>query len=813
MKKTVFVLGVISAGVCAAAHVVEIGRQVSSPDEGLLLGNGDLSVSVYQTANDVVFRLGKGDVWDRRIDYSRQFKPPTVREFIDGVLKHGWKVAGWNATNVEEMKKLPNGERLLEITRGDTALRSGPYPMPKPTGEMRFRMPIDLGVPDETVQKLFIEEGRVNVVLKWDRGVTVTLDAVVDPDLNVLAVEWKVDGWDDSTRVSARQPVYVSVHRWADPDYESWVRSTVEEYPSYPGKPASFKKGIKPLPPPEVTGPNRIEQGFYPDRLFPKGFRCRLTLDKLVECGSFGRPKLPPGGKNAYFTLQGGTNVLSGAVALAVTTSSDKTLDAPKVRRSYAEYREAARRAGSEYWAKSGFSMPNDRFLENLWYSTYHARRCVLKAGAVPPGLFFPSALSDYSRWNGDYHANYNFHSIFWGDFTANRLDQAEAYMNGVEFSVPVGRKIARDYYGCRGVFFQLEQFPCLADEDYSGRLPLGRMAYMTGWMMTHYWEYYMFTRDRAWLAKRGYPMIKDCALFYLDFLKKAPHPDLPPELKDGKYHAFPSVMGEGGWKNPMQLCDRPQVISHVRFSLWAAIEAAKTLGVDPELQSRWQDRLDNLAASHNRSHFKGDDADYAYHCYMCCPPENGSHPVYKPSKPWDGAPLKKTHHSWDYLGILHWSRIGHVRGNDCIPERTFRAFREDLVRWRHQNGLVGAMPLLVWQRTGAWTESLSCMAPFQEMILQSWDGAIRLFPRWPESQDVKVRSWRAQGAFLVDAEFSDGAVRDVTITSEKGENCLVWGEWKVFDAAGNAVTTGKDRFGRLEFKTAPGARYRLVRR
>jgi hypothetical protein len=143
------------------------------------------------------------------------------------------------------------------------------------------------------------------------------------------------------------------------------------------------------------------------------------------------------------------------------------------------------------------------------------------------------------------------------------------------------------------------------------------------------------------------------------------------------------------------------------------------------------------------------------------------------------------------------------------VPERTFRAFREDLVRWCHPNGLVGAMPEAVWNG-GAWTESLSCMAPFQEMILQSWDGAIRLFPRWPESQDVKIRSWRAQGAFLVDAEFSGGKVRDVTITSEKGENCLLWGAWKIVDENAKPVTVAKDKFGRLEFKTVPGGKYRL---
>ena len=36
-------------------HVVEIDHPVLTPEEGLLLGNGDLSVSVYQAADNCRF--------------------------------------------------------------------------------------------------------------------------------------------------------------------------------------------------------------------------------------------------------------------------------------------------------------------------------------------------------------------------------------------------------------------------------------------------------------------------------------------------------------------------------------------------------------------------------------------------------------------------------------------------------------------------------------------------------------------------------------------------------------------------------------
>ena len=108
----------------------------------------------------------------------------------------------------------------------------------------------------------------------------------------------------------------------------------------------------------------------------------------------------------------------------------------------------------------------------------------------------------------------------------------------------------------------------------------------------------------------------------------------------------------------------------------------------------------------------------------------------------------------------------------------------------------------------------LSCMAPLQEMMLQSWDGAIRLFPFWPKERDAAFRTFRAQGAFLVSAVWRDRAVKDVEIVSEKGAVCRMHGDWSVTDAAsGFLVDTFRDEFGRMCFKTVAGGSYRLEER
>ena len=62
----------------------------------------------------------------------------------------------------------------------------------------------------------------------------------------------------------------------------------------------------------------------------------------------------------------------------------------------------------------------------------------------------------------------------------------------------------------------------------------------------------------------------------------------------------------------------------------------------------------------------------------------------------------------------------------------------------------------------------------------------------------------------MIDAEWTDGKVGQVSVTSEKGEDCLIWGDWTVTDASGVTLPTDHDEFGRLRFKTEIGGVYRM---
>ena len=123
-------------------------------------------------------------------------------------------------------------------------------------------------------------------------------------------------------------------------------------------------------------------------------------------------------------------------------------------------------------------------------------------------------------------------------------------------------------------------------------------------------------------------------------------------------------------------------------------------------------------------------------------------------------------------------------------------------------------MAIANYGRAGAWTESLGVIAPLQEMLLQSWDGALRIFPAWPRTVDARFENFRAEGAFLVSAAWNDGRVKSLDILSERGARCHVYSPWpegiKVLDELGQTVESASDDYGRTEFGTRAGSRYRL---
>lgn len=795
-------------------HTIELHERTLCAEDGLLLGNGDLSVSVYQTADCIVWRFGKGDVWDRRLDLSDDPKPAHIEEIARGIKEEGWKCGPYGGP-VEATRGTQDPHRMHELCQGaPPSYKRRPYPCPKPVGELALHLPPD-HVGMQIDQRLLIEKAVLHISCPWPSGVSVELQCFIPPWPNVLVLHWKLSNWNEQTRTAPScPPVWFSLYRWADPTIQQFAARFFGEH-RHPAFRDFCDPKVTPLPPPTVQqdgGLMLIEQTFPPDALFPEGFRYVMVpfaLEATVE------PVDMTATAQARLHLLPQPEAMAGSVVVAVATSGDAGGASQQVHRLRTMLQEGPEEAfekwaaenqssAEEFWAKSRVAIA-DPLLEALWYETLHARRCAYRNDTIPPGLFLPSTVQDYSHWHGDYHTNYNFQEPFWGDYTANHLELGDAYFEGMKFLVEIGRKIARDYYNCRGAFIQLTGYPIQAEEDPLGIAPMGRMAYMTGWAMNQYWWRYLYTLDLEWLRSTGYPVLRDGALFYTDFLTRG---------NDGLYHAFPSNQGEDGFTGEAKdYTDRAQVMQHVRYCLRAAIQASEILKLDEDLRSRWRDRLDNCAGDDGQPPVDLNGLDKER--YEANPPEFGSrYPHPARTNGYDGSPWPAPAewlYTW-YFGQYPWTLMQAVRSGDFSPDRDLTSFRNMVQRWRHPNGLIWGMAVALYGHAGAWTESLGVIAPVQEMMLQSWDGALRLFPAWPRNLAARFENLRAQGAFLVTAAWSHGEVTELEILSEKGALCRLYVPWgpqvQVVDDQGQLLELTPEPCGRVSFPTRAGGKY-----
>lgn len=406
-------------------HSVVITDRRMLPEDGLLLGNGDIAVCVYHGGDFIGFRLGKGDVWDRRFDYTVDPDPVDIDELRRGLRHERWKCGPYGGA-VETLGDAPKDpKRVYEICQGAPKSYNGiPYPCPKPVGELELFLPPDLPEP-RISSELIIEKNVVRTRAEYATGVTVTVDVCVHPDENLLKVQWTVDGWNESSQMGCKEPVRMAVTRWRDPsiqEYETKYLRLHDRIIRFDEVVRGMSAKPEPLEPPatELIGDGQycVVQRFAADLTYPKGFECAFgvagvgkqapveALDDSEACVVF-RPENP----------------LRGTVLVGVeTTGRDGLRAIPKLaallgraglKECARETDEAVAADAMRFWSQSSFQTEEPVF-EQMWYEILHVQKAVLKRGKTAPGLFIPGTVSDYSMWKGDYHTNYNIQEPYW---------------------------------------------------------------------------------------------------------------------------------------------------------------------------------------------------------------------------------------------------------------------------------------------------------------------------------------------------------------------------------------------------------------
>lgn len=184
--------------------------------------------------------------------------------------------------------------------------------------------------------------------------------------------------------------------------------------------------------------------------------------------------------------------------------------------------------------------------------------------------------------WSGDYTLDSNLQLEIQSLMTANLPELMESYFTLVESWLPEWRLNARKLYGCRGIASNARASnTCLL--LHWGRWPGEQAIGCAGWLAHFFYDAYLFTGDKEFLAKRVVPLLKESVLFYEDLLAGT-------EDENGRYRFFIGYSPEHGLNaNPTY------DISIAKAMLTYLINACEELGIETANVPRWKTMLGKM--------------------------------------------------------------------------------------------------------------------------------------------------------------------------------------------------------------------------
>ena len=712
------------------------------------------------------------------------------------------------------------------------------------------RLNVNLGVPCYSYMHLADFEARLslqNADLKIKSSTPFAdteITSWVDANSNVWVIDCQADYKKTLPSGSVNR---ISLERWGSCDFGGW----------YGSRDRDVANGLG------TAKVNRQENDIILEEKFEGGLHftiaCRVleTPTEILRVSDRESSMITPlSSKQKYKIL---ISVVSSNDSDNPTQEAISLLDKAEVK-TFTALRKEHLSWWTHFWSKS-FVHLADNYLENIYY----IRRYLMGSSSrgkypVPFNGGLWTTNYDHRQWATPHH--WNTQESYWGLAVQNDCDLLRPYIETYVNMIPQGKALARKKGTKDGLLIT-------EAHDFSGNMVSANWGNMT----TNYtpasqiskimWEYYAYTQDRDYLRNTIYPFMKEAAEFYLNFLQ---WDDVRKE-----FYIYPAQPYEHEWSSKLKntITDRYMIESLFKN----CIKAAQDLNMDKSKIKQWKHVISHLWAPPILDvPEKGKVFGLAFTENNEVYPDaktniQGYHFDAHTTAVFPAGVLGLDHKGTDYFEIARNIALHHPKNRNAITPGAIVSARlglgdkvlerlqcsvnylqhfnqglfYNLDHWHYFSRYVDQIPdaELYAQRDYMYDSRLTYNRPeagksgfrtkpfvqcgmetmgivgtaINEMLLQSHEGKIRVFPAIP-SKFAAAFTLRSEGAFIVSSAIDSlETISFVEIKSLAGKECRIQNPWgnepvQVVTSGNQNINIEVNKNNVISFKTTVGESY-----
>lgn len=717
------------------------------------------------------------------------------------------------------------------------------------------RLSIDFGVPCNDYMYLSNFENRLSLLnaktqLKSETAfVTTQVNSWVDANSNVWVIECDVDY---KNRFVEGSDIEISLERWGSRHFGDWYNSCEKDVSTGLNKTRAAIAGK------DIVLNDTLEGG----------------LSFSMACRIVDASAIPVIKNNHKVNLVRKKELHSKFYILVSLVSSDEHQETQEqaiallnnitdkgIHNAYRKHEDF----WQDFWSKSFVKLEND-YAENIYYFRRYLTGSSSRSEYPVPfngGLWVWNR--DHRQWITSVH--WNTQQSYWGLAEQNDPELMKPYIKTYFRLMPKAEEFAKERHNIDKAIRWTEV------HDFDGNMlhqDRGDMKYNyspASQMASIFWNYYEFTEDKVCLKDTVYPFIKGAAELYLTLLKW--------DASKNQYYIYPAQPYEHPYtsdlKNP--ITDRYMIESLFKN----CIKASKILNVDSKKRKEWENVIAHLweppvldvpergkvfvmAYRPDGEVYPNMDTYYKrqfYHCdahtTMVFPAgvlgldQQGSdyfniaknialhHPdnrnaitpgaIVSARLGLGDKAMERVENMINYMqhfnqglfyNIDHWFLLSknakRLENSDLLAQRDYVFDSRCYYRSYAGNSGLWAKPFV---QCGMEPINIIGTA-INEMLLQSHEGKIRVFPARPNDQSMAF-TLRARGGFLVSSRVEkDGTIPGVELKSLHGNACHLQNPWSsgdivISDSNGKNIPHKIDKNGVITFNTSKDKTYIVV--